>query len=353
MSRFFLFFTLLVLFSPTILFSQTGKIVGKVVDEESGEALIGANVLIDGTNLGAATDVSGDFVILNIPPGSYTVTAKYIGYRDVRFENIKVSVNLTTEANFSLASNAYETEAVIVVAPKPLINKNTTNQTSIIRSEDIQNLPIRGINAIVGAQAGVVSQGGNLYVRGSRADAISYYVDGVLVNNPVTGGSQTGIINNAIEEIQVQAGGYPAEYGGANGGIVSSSTRTGSEEYKIGMEAITDNLAGAGEDYLGGYSYGYSEYIITASGPVIPSFKDLKFFIAGANIYQRNPAKFYREYNFNDIVDPNTPTTDPFTGLTDTLDIFYPAGTLYNNGSNTFQVQGNLTWNFSPFHIKI
>ena len=101
----------------------------------------------------------------------------------------------------------------------------------------------------------------NLYVRGSRADAISFYVDGVLVNNPVTGGSQTGIINNAIEEIQVQAGGYPAEYGGANGGIVSSSTRTGSEVYKIGMEAITDNLAGAGEDYLGGYSYGYSEYI--------------------------------------------------------------------------------------------
>lgn len=349
MSRFFLFFTLLVLCSPLLVFSQTGKVVGKVIDKETGEALIGANVLIEGTNLGAATDVSGDFVILNIPPGSYTITAKYIGYRDLRFENIKVSVNLTTESNFELSPDTYETETVVIVAPKPLINKNTTNQTSIIRSEDIENLPIRGINAIVGAQAGVVSQGGNLYVRGSRADAISYYVDGVLVNNPVTGGSQTGIINNAIEEIQVQAGGYPAEYGGANGGIVSSSTRTGSEEFKIGMEAITDNLAGAGEDYLGGYSYGYSEYIITASGPI---FKDLKFFIAGANIYTRNPAKFYREYNFNDIVDPNTPTTDPFTGLTDTLDIFYPAGTFYNNGSNTYQVQGNLTWNLSPFTLR-
>ena len=145
MSRFFLFFTLLVLSSPILLFSQTGKIVGKVLDKESGEALIGANVLIEGTNLGAATDVSGDYVILNIPPGSYTITAKYIGFRDVRIENIKVSVNLTTEANFDLPSETYETETVIVVAPKPLINKNTTNQISVIRSEDLENMPMRGL----------------------------------------------------------------------------------------------------------------------------------------------------------------------------------------------------------------
>ena len=235
MTRFFQFITLLVLFTPILLFSQTGKIVGKVIDVESREALIGANVLIEGTNLGAATDVSGDFVILNIPPGSYTVTAKYIGYRDMRFENIKVSVNLTTEVNFSLPSEAYQTETVIVVAPKPLVNKNTTNQISVIRSEDLENLPIRGINAIVGTQAGVVSQGGNLYVRGSRADAVAFYVDGVLINNPVTGGSVSGIINNAIEEIQVQAGGYPSEFGGANGGIVSSTTRSGAENYKLGF----------------------------------------------------------------------------------------------------------------------
>ncbi|MFZ1518070.1 MAG: TonB-dependent receptor [Ignavibacteriaceae bacterium] len=353
MSRFFLFFTLLVLSSPILLFSQTGKIVGKVLDKESGEALIGANVLIEGTNLGAATDVSGDYVILNIPPGSYTITAKYIGFRDVRIENIKVSVNLTTEANFDLPSETYETETVIVVAPKPLINKNTTNQISVIRSEDLENMPIRGINAIVGTQAGVVTQGDNLYVRGSRSDAIAFYVDGVLINNPVTGGSTTGIINNAIEEIQVQAGGYPAEFGGANGGIVSSSTRAGSEVYRIGIEAITDNFSSAGKEVLGGYSYGYSEYSLTASGPVIPDFKDLKFFLAASNIYQRNDAKYYREYDFSNIVDPNTPSTNPFTGLDDTLNLFYPAATNVNNGSNTFQVQGNLTWNFNPFTIKV
>lgn len=353
MSRILQFISLIVLCTPIFVFSQTGKIVGKVTDAESGEALIGANVLIEGTNLGAATDVKGEYLILNVPPGSYTIVARYIGYREMRYENIKVSVNLTTEVKFQLPSEAYQTETVVVVAPKLLINKNTTNQTSILRSEDIKNLPIRGINAIVSTQAGVVSLGGNLYIRGSRSDGVAFYVDGVLVNNPVTGGSRSGIINNAIEEIQVQSGGYSAEFGGANGGIVSSTSRSGAEDYNIGFEGITDNFAKAGENLLGGYSYGYSEYTFTIGGPVIPDSKDLKFFFAGNNIYQRSPAGYNREYNFLGLTDPNTPSRDPFTNLPDTFDVVYPAGTVVNNGSNSFQVQGNLTWNINPFTIKL
>ena len=226
MSRILQFILLLVLCIPLLIFAQTGKIVGKVTDAQSGEVLIGANVIIQGTNLGAATDINGEYLILNVPPGSYTIIARYIGYREMRYENIKVSVNLTTETNFQLPSETYQTETVVVVAPKQLINKNTTNQTSILRAEDLENLPLRGINNIVSTQAGVVSQGGNLYIRGSRLDAVAFYVDGVLVNNPVTGGSRTGIIQNAIEEIQVQAGGYSSEFGGANGGIISSTSRS-------------------------------------------------------------------------------------------------------------------------------
>ncbi|HMU44557.1 MAG TPA: TonB-dependent receptor plug domain-containing protein, partial [Ignavibacteriaceae bacterium] len=230
---------------------------------------------------------------------------------------------------------------------------NTTNQTSIVNQEDIKNLPIRGVNSIVGTQAGIVTQGGNIYVRGSRSDGVAFYVDGVLVTNPVTGGSTTGMINNAIEEIQVQAGGYSAEFGGANGGIISTTTRSGSENYNFGFEGITDNFANAGEEFLGGYAYGYSEYTFTAGGPVLPSYKDLKFFIAGNNIYQRSPAGYYREYNFQNIVDPDAPSKNPETGLDDTINVFYPNGTVLNNGNNTYQIQGNLNWNINPFSIKI
>lgn len=362
MSKILQFILLLIVSTPILIYSQTGKVVGKVTDLESGDALIGANVLINGTNLGAATDVNGDFVILNIPPGTYTLVARYIGFREVRFENIRVSVNLTTEVNFQLPSETYQTETVVVVAPKPLINKNITNQTSIVNQEDIKNLPIRGVNAIVGTQAGVVTRAGNIYIRGSRSDAVAFYIDGVLVNNPVFGGSTTGMINNAIEEIQVQAGGYSAEFGGANGGIISTTTRSGAENYNFGFEGITDNFANAGDEFLGGYAYGYSEYTFTAGGPVIPDFKDLKFFFAGNNIYQRNPAAYYREYNFQNLTDPISQSffdIDDSRNFTegvetyDTLDVFYPAGTVLNNGSNTYQLQGNLTWSFNPFSIKL
>lgn len=345
MSKFLQSILILLVCTPIFVYSQTGKVVGKVTDLENGDALIGANVLIDGTNLGAATDVDGNYVILNVPPGSYTVIARYIGYREVRFENIKVSVNLTTEVNFELPSETYETETVVVVAPKPLINKNITNSTSIVRSEDIKNLPIRGVNSIVGTQAGIVTQGGNIHVRGSRSDAVAFYVDGVLVNNPVFGGSTTSIINNAIEEIQVQAGGYSAEFGGANGGIISSTTRTGDESYNFSIEAITDNFTDPGKEFLGGFTYGYSEYVFTAGGPVFPDYKNLKFFVAGSNVFQRTPAQYTREYNFPNLYDPNVPV--------DTFDVFYPEGLTLNNASNTYQVQGNLSWNVNPFTFKL
>ncbi len=352
MSRILQFIFLLVLCTPIFIFAQTGKIVGKVTDAQSGEVLIGANIIVQGTNLGAATNINGEYLILNVPPGSYTVIARYIGYREMRYENIKVSVNLTTETNFQLPSETYQTETVVVVAPKPLINKNTTNQTSIIRAEDLKNLPLRGINDIVSTQAGVVSQGGNLYIRGSRSDAVAFYVDGVLVNNPVTGGSRTGIINNAIEEIQVQAGGYSSEFGGANGGIISSTSRSGAEDYKFNFEGITDNFAKAGKKFLGGYSWGYSEYTFTASGPLIPGFKDLKFFFAGNNIFQRNSAVYFRDYNFQGLTDPNTPSKNPFTGVADTFDV-NPTNNIVDSDNNTYQTQGNLTWNINPFTIKL
>lgn len=352
MSRILQFILVIVLTAPIFIFAQTGKIVGKATDAQTGEALIGANVIIAGTNLGAATDVNGDFLILNVPPGSYTLIARYVGYREVRLENIKVSVNLTTEANFQLPSETYQTETVVVVAPKPLINKNVTNQTSIVRAEDLENLPVRGINAVVALQAGVVEQGGNLYIRGSRSDAVAFYVDGVLVNNPLTGGSKTGLIQNAIEEIQVQAGGYSAEFGGANGGIISTSSRTGSENYKFGFEGLTDNFVKAGSNWLGAYSYGYSLYTLTASGPVIPGQKDLKFFVAAANIFERVPAKYYYDYNFRGLTDPITPSRNPFTNLPDTFDVA-PGFNDFNDAKNSYSVQGNLTWNINPFTFRV
>lgn len=328
-------------------FAQSGKVVGKVTDLETGEPLIGANILVNGTNFGAATNVDGQFIILNVPPNTYTLVARYIGYKEVTKSNIQVSVNVTTEVNFQMPSETYELGTVEIVAPKPLINKNLTNSVNIVRSEDIENLPVRGVNAVVSTQTGVVNQGGTIYVRGGRQDAVAYYVDGVLVNNPVFGGATTAPINNAIQEVQFQAGGYPAEFGGANSGIISTTTKIGGENYNIGLEGITDEFNTVGEQFLDTYSYGYSEYVMTASGPIFPTLKNIRFFVAGDYTWNRTPIAFYQGANFNNVFDP------ALGANADTINFKYPAGYILNQGARVFQIQGNLSFDFNPFSIKL
>ncbi len=340
------FLILLIALAPVMLYAQTGKIVGKVTDLQTGEPLIGANVIVEGTLFGAATDINGDYIILNVTPGTYSLKASYIGYREQVIQNIRVSSALTTEVNFALPTEEYTTETIVVRAPKPLVEKNITNSTSVVNKEDIENLPVRGVNSVIATQAGVVTQGGAVHIRGSRSDEVAYYVDGVLVNNPVFGGSATGVINNAIEEIQVQAGGYSAEFGGANGGIISTQTRSGGEKYQLGFEGITDNFVPLGDQFLGTYSRHYSELVFTASGPVIPNNKKIRFFVAASNQFTRSPSAFYKGANFHNIYDPSRGAS------ADTFDIVYPDGILLNYNRNQYQIQGNLTFNFGPFTLR-
>ncbi|QQS36879.1 MAG: TonB-dependent receptor [Ignavibacteriales bacterium] len=355
---------MLILFVAVFAFvvnAQTGKVVGKVTDLETGEALIGANVIISGTNFGAATNLDGNFIILNVPPGNYTLVGKYIGYKDITQSNIVVSAGITTDINFKLPSETYITDEVVIVAKKDLINKNVTNSNTIITPEEMENLPVRGVNSVVSTQTGVVNQDGNLYVRGSRSDQVAFYVDGVLVNDPVFGGARTLGIFNAVQEIQFQAGGYSAEFGGANAGIISTTSKIGTEKYQFSFEGITDNFVQVGNKFLGTYSYGYSEYAFTAGGPITPEYKNLRFFIAGNNVYNRTPVNWYRGANFPGLYDPDrkaaydlavaSGSSNP--GTVDTIDFIYPAGYLLNSGQNTYNLQGNLYWDLNPFTIRL
>ena len=90
---------LIILFLIVLGFCQisiagtTGKIMGRVIDEQTGEALAGANVTIENTALGAATDLDGNYVIIGLPPGTYTATASYISYREMRVKDVEVNID--------------------------------------------------------------------------------------------------------------------------------------------------------------------------------------------------------------------------------------------------------------------
>ena len=243
MNRKSLFLLLLSLLLPTLIMAGTvGNIKGKVTDSQTGDPLVGANVVVTGTSFGATADVNGDFVINNLVAGTYQLRCSYIGYQTITINNVRVNADLTSEANFQLPDEKLTISTVVVQAQRPLVNKSATNAVHITTSEDIQSLPVRGVTNIIGLSAGVVLHDGAVTIRGGRIDEVGFNLEGVNITNPMAGGRAVSISQDAVEEIQVQAGGYSAEFGGANAGIVRQSLKSGGSEYKASVEYITDNI---------------------------------------------------------------------------------------------------------------
>ncbi len=148
----------------------TGKISGKITDEKSGEPVVGANILLVGRTIGAATDVNGEFVISNLPPGDYTVSISSVGYRKKVVQRVQVSVDLTTRVDETLSSEAVDLEAVIVTAEKPLVRRDLTSSQTNVGAEQIKVLPVESISAILSTQAGIIQDAnGELHFRGGRS----------------------------------------------------------------------------------------------------------------------------------------------------------------------------------------
>jgi outer membrane receptor protein involved in Fe transport len=260
---------LLLLLVPGVIFAQSGKIRGTIVDAKSKEPLVGANIVVEGTSMGAATDIDGAYLIVNVSVGTYTIKATYIGYRTFTISNVRVNADLTTEAKFEMTSEDVQVQTVEIVAERPLINKNATGAVRIIDNEFFTKLPSRGLDAVVLLQPGVVERNGNFYIRGGRMDETGFTLDGVGVKDIIEGGRSVSITAEAIEQVQVLTGGYTAEFGGASSGLVRSDLKTGSEKWKFTALGETDNYTGLGQKSLNGYSYGYSDVTLTAGGPVV------------------------------------------------------------------------------------
>ena len=176
------FFTItlvvLTLFSlASIAYAQSGvgKISGKIIDADTQEELIGANIIILGTNLGAATDIEGNYFILNITPGTYNVKVSYVGYAAKTIQEVRVVANITYELNIELSTDF--TLPDIVVEGRKLFEEKATNTVKVIDSDQIARLPVKGVTNIVGLQSGVVIQEGSggvdgnadINVRGGRS----------------------------------------------------------------------------------------------------------------------------------------------------------------------------------------
>ncbi len=262
------------LMSAAPLFAVGGKIAGTVLDKETKQPLPGVNVIVEGTTLGAATNLKGEYVILNVPSGKYTLRASLIGYSTIRVENLRVSVDNTTRQDFGMASETLEGQEVVVIAERPLVQKDLTATQNIKTAEEIKELPVESFIGVLTTQAGVnTGADGAIHIRGGRSNEIGYYIDGVPVVNPFfTNGLANNVSNKAVEELKVISGAFNAEYGNAMSGIVNIQIKEGGSNYKGSFSAYTGDYLST--DKGGFYNIDdvnpFSNYVLegTLNGPV-------------------------------------------------------------------------------------
>lgn len=267
----------------------TGKLAGTIKDAQTGEPLVGANVIIEGTNFGAATNLNGEYVILNISPGRYNVKFSFIGYETVVVENVAIVVDQTTLLPVNLNSKTIQVDEIVVTARTPLIQKDVTSSISVITREEIDALPVSTFTELLSLQAGVSGSGSNLHIRGGRSNEVAYMIDGTIVVDPLLGGLATDINNDAIQEMSLLSGTFNAEYGNALSGVVNIVTRDGADKFSAKLEARTSEFG------VERYSSLHENRINgSISGPIITP--EYNFFISG-EIDKRGS---YLPFGYND-----------------------------------------------------
>ena len=242
MKYFVLFIMIFFLAAGNSLAGNTGKIFGTVIDKKTGEPLPGVNVSLSGTSLGAASDLTGEFIIINIPPGTYTVECSFIGYNTMHYEAVKIKTDETTILSVEMQETTMDLEEdIVVVAERPLVQKDLTSSKKVTTAEEIQVLPVETYTGIMLTQAGI-TQGadGAIHIRGGRSNETAYLVDGISVSNPYsTNGIATSVANNAIQEMTVVSGAFNAEYGNAMSGVVNFTIKDGTRDFKTYISSYT------------------------------------------------------------------------------------------------------------------
>ena len=319
----------------------TGKLVGRVTSKVTGEPLIGANVIMEGTGIGTATDLEGHYLILQISPREYDIRYTMIGYQDVIMRDVRIRVDLTTTINVELDEGVIGMEAVDVTAERPMVQVDVTYSQANISSDEFDMLPVEEFEDIIALQAGVVQSGGDMHVRGGRGGEIAYLIDGITVTDPFNAGMAVEIENNAIQELQFISGTFNAEYGSAMSGIINIITKdgdfnkyngsvsvNGGSYYTKGQMMEVDLLNAEGNlrpdssmnlfPHLDSFeSNTISDFQGNFSGPIFPG--KLSVFASGR--YKRNQGYLFGQRLFvpeSHIWNPSTNDYDLMTAADDT-----------------------------------
>ncbi len=255
-----------VLLVPLLGFAaNVGKIAGRILERGTGEGVIGANVMILETQQGASADLDGNYVVLNVSPGTYTVRIGAVGYQEQKHTGVVVQSDLTTTLNATLSTEAIGMEEVVVVYEKPSVQLDVVSKSARISAEELSIRPISSVEDVLRTLPGFkVDPEGALHVRGGRGHEALVKIDGLDVRDPLVNSGKNLLNLSAlnVEEIEVLTGGVSAEYGQFQSALINVTTPEGdAKEYGGSMEWKTDRAFET-------TSFHADEYIYSLSGPV-------------------------------------------------------------------------------------
>lgn len=225
---------LLLVSMPSVAAAGGGRIVGKITDAKTGEALLGAHVMVQGTAIGASTNVDGEYVIPGVPPGSFTLTISYLGYKKVT-TSVAVVSDTTLRLNVRLQLDVVQFDEVTVTGQLEgqvqAINQQLSSNTivNVVSGDRIRELPDQNAAESIGRLPGIsiqrdAGEGQKVVVRGLSPKFNSITVNGERI--PSTDATDRSvdlsmISSDILSGIEVFKALTPDKDGDAVGGTVN------------------------------------------------------------------------------------------------------------------------------------
>src|SRR5690606_2571456 len=224
--------------------AQTASIAGYVTDATSGETLLTAHVRIDGTSIGAATNHAGYYALTGLGPGEYTIVASYIGYRPARIE-VVLAAGEERRLDIELQPQEYEVGEITITADELLDEEVRRVGVMQLQTDLIRQLPavlqpdvFRSLQLLPGVKAASDYSSG-LYIRGGSPDQTLILLDRTTVYNPSHFFGFFSTFNpDAVKDVRLYKGGYPAEYGGRMGSVVDIYNKDGNRVNREGSISL-------------------------------------------------------------------------------------------------------------------
>jgi len=220
--------------------SPVGGITGRVMEVRGHTPLEGVNVSVVGTKLGAVTDKSGAFAIGNIPPGTYSVQVRMLGYKDKTLRSVVVAPGASTTVEATLEGKVYDLKGVVVTGQKPAPREMAVPSAHLVTRELLKQVPgaegdiFRAVSAFPGI-SNVSDFSSRLSIRGGAPEDNLVLLDKIWVPFPYHfGGLVTAFNSDIVQEVALYAGGFPSRYGNAISSVLDITNRDGNREQVTG-----------------------------------------------------------------------------------------------------------------------